>query len=196
MLVEGITLNEIHSLIFICSLCCSTKNCTWSGLYLEVIFICSLCCSTNDVHILGLQCEVTGVSDGQIPQDKPNPLSHSYTVVLFIVPLFTTISDNIHQTQRLQSQTFRQRTIYLSVANNSLHCTLSLSCNKCSNTFFFSSYSCLCNCYAQSILYLSLSPGVVIHSVIRYLLVNLFSVNHGVHKDAHLLYSVFPSNSK
>lgn len=52
MLVEGITLNEIHSLIFICSLCCSTKNCTWSGLYLEMIFICSLCCSTNDVHIL------------------------------------------------------------------------------------------------------------------------------------------------
>lgn len=144
MLVEGITLNEIHSLIFICSLCCSTKNCTWSGLYLEMIFICSLCCSTNDVHILGLQCEVTGVSDGQIPQDKPNPLSHSYTLVLFIVPLFTTISDNIHQTQRLQSQTFRQRTIYLSVANNSLHCTLSLSCNKCSNTFFFSSLTAAC----------------------------------------------------
>lgn len=53
------------------------------------------------------------------------------------------------------------------------------------------SYSCLCNCYAQSILYLSLSPGVLIHSVIRYLLVNLFQLTMACTKmhTYYILYS-------
>lgn len=126
---------------------------------------------------LGLKLGVTGVSDDAIPQDKPNPLSHSYTkssllchckqpsVITFIRPC------------NFKARAGGKMTIYL-VCNKQLTAlhTLLVLWGVLRHILVQSSSSCLCNCYAQSFSCLSHSPGGVIHSVIYHLLLNPLSI--------------------